>query len=341
MKDRLAVGHAWAMRAWLLDRFAGVGTLRLGEVSDPTPAAGEVVLQMHYAGLNPADRYLAEGQYPAKPALPHVLGRDGLGTVIELGTGVTGIAVGDRQIVLRGEVGVDRPGTFAERVAVPVASLVDVPLGWDETEAAGATLVYLTAHQALTMWSPLATSSVVLVTGASGGVGVASVQLAAALGFTVVALSRSEDKRNRLGQLGANLCLDPAESTWPLALKKALAPRRVDLAIDNIGGALLPVVIDTLGDAGKVSLVGRLAGPVPAFNTAALFFRRIRLGGVAVGANTNAESRAAWRDVLDLLARTDARPLVDSVLPFAELPKAFEQLAAGPMGKVILRVGGG
>jgi NADPH2:quinone reductase len=121
-------------------------------------------------------------------------------------------------------------------------------------------------------------------------------------------------------------------------LKQALAPRRVDLAIDNIGGTLLPEVIETLGDAGRVSLIGRLAGPVPSFNTAALFFRRIRMGGIAVGANTNAESRAAWQEVLSLLARTGARPLVDSVLPFDQLPQAFERLAAGPMGKVIVQV---
>jgi len=326
------------MRAWLLDEFGGVAALRLREIPDPTPQAGEVILRVHYAALNPADRYLAERQYPAKPPLPHILGRDGLGTVVEVGPGVTGIAVGERKIVLRGDVGVERAGTFAERVAVPVESLVEVPPGWDEPEAACATLVYLTAYQALTMWGSLPASSVVLVTGASGGVGVASVQLAAAMGFTVVALSRSEEKRERLRQLGASLCFDPEKSAWRLAVKKALGSRPVDLAIDNIGGALLPEVIDTLGDAGKVSLVGRLAGPVPSFNTAALFFRRIRLGGVAVGANTNAESRAGWQQVLGLLAHTKARPLVDSILPFEQLPEAFARLAAGPMGKVLLKV---
>lgn len=326
------------MRAWLLDEFGGVAALRLREIPDPTPQAGEVILRVHYAALNPADRYLAERQYPAKPPLPHILGRDGLGTVVEVGPGVTGIAVGERKIVLRGDVGVERAGTFAERVAVPVESLVEVPPGWDEPEAACATLVYLTAYQALTMWGSLPASSVVLVTGASGGVGVASVQLAAAMGFTVVALSRSEEKRERLRQLGASLCFDPEKSAWRLAVKKALGSRPVDLAIDNIGGALLPEVIDTLGDGGKVSLVGRLAGPVPSFNTAALFFRRLRMGGVAVGANTNAESRAGWQQVLSLLARANTRPLVDSVLPFEELPQAFERLAAGPMGKVVLKV---
>jgi NADPH2:quinone reductase len=324
------------MLAWLLDQFDGVGALRLAEIADPTAQAGEVLLQVHYAALNPADRYLAEKQYPAKPRLPHILGRDGSGTVVAVGPGVTGVSVGDRRLILRGEVGVERPGTFAERVAVPVESLAEIPPGWDEKEAAAAPLVYLTAHQALSMWGALPSGSVVLVTGASGGVGVASVQLAVALGHTVVALSRSEEKRARLRQLGVSVCFDPAQPNWRLSLKSAIAPRRVELAIDNIGGTLLPEVIDTLGASGKVSLVGRLAGPVPNFNTATLFFRRLRLGGVAVGANTPLESQAAWQDLLVLLARTGARPLVDIVLPFDRLPDAFARLSSGPMGKVLL-----
>ena len=122
------------------------------------------------------------------------------------------------------------------------------------------------------------------------------------MGHTVIALSRSEAKQQRLRELGAKVTLDPQ---WPQKLKRELAGRRVDLAIDNIGGELLPRVIDTLGDHGKVSLVGRLAGPVPQFNTAALFFRRIRLGGVAVGAYTNAEGRAAWDAVNRIMQKSE------------------------------------
>jgi NADPH2:quinone reductase len=327
------------MKGWLLDKFAGIGHLRMAEVPDPVPREHEALLEVHYAALNPADRYLAEGQYPAKPPLPHILGRDAVGTVVQVGPGVSDVGVGDRRIILRGDVGVNRPGTFAQRVSVPDAQLAEVPAGWSEQESAGATLVYLTAYQALTMWGPLPPSAVVLVTGASGGVGVATVQLAAALGYTVVALSRSAAKSERLRQLGATATFNPEEPEWRAQVKARIAPRRVDLAIDNIGGKLLPEVIDTLGELGKVSLVGRLAGAVPNFNTAALFFRRIRMGGVAVGASTAAESQENWRQVLALLARTGARPQVDQVFPFEQLPAAFERLAQGPMGKVVLAVG--
>lgn len=328
------------MRAWLLEDLTGLNGLRLGEAPEPAPGAGEALLQVHYAALNPADRYLAERQYPAKPSLPHILGRDGMGTVVQVGSGVDALREGERRALLRGEVGVNRPGTFAERVAVPAENLVEIPQGWSEPEAAGATLVYLTAYQALTMWGPLPSSAVVLVTGASGGVGVAAVQLAAAMGHTVLALSRSVEKSRRLQQFGAQAAFNPADPHWRQAAKAALAPRRVALAVDSIGGKLLTEVIDTLDELGKVSLVGRLAGPVPNFNTATLFFRRLRLGGVAVGAYTSAEARAAWQQVLELLSRTGARPLVDSIFPFDQLPRAFARLAEGPMGKVLLQVRG-
>ncbi|MGO8678269.1 MAG: quinone oxidoreductase family protein [Limisphaerales bacterium] len=326
------------MKAWLLDALTGIQNLRLADVPDPVPKADEAVLEVHYAALNPADRYLAERQYPAKPALPHILGRDGLGTVIRVGDGAGRLRPGDRRIILRSDIGSDRSGTFAERVVVPAESLVEVPDGWSEVEAAGAGLVCLTAYQALTMWGPLPESPVVLVTGASGGVGAAAVQLASAMGHTVVALSRSAAKSERLRELGAAATFNPSEPRWRQALKTAIAPRRVALAIDNVGGALLPEVIDTLGDLGKASLVGRLAGPVPNFNTASLFFRRIRLGGVAVGAYSSSEALAAWREVVRLLSLAAARPQVDSVWPFEQLPRAFERLAQGPMGKVVLQV---
>lgn len=325
------------MQAWLLDRLEGISHLRLADVPDPHPAAGEAVLKVEFAALNPADRYLAENQYPARPTFPHILGRDGVGTVIEIGQGVNDLKVGDRQLILRSDVGVNRAGTFAQRVAVPVESLAQVPAGWSEEEAAGASLVYLTAYQALTQWGELP-PSVVLISGASGGVGVASTQLAWAMGHTVVALSRSQSKRERLTQLGAAVALDPEDQSWPKQLKERLAGRKVDLAIDSIGGPMFAKVIDSLGNHGKVSCVGRLAGPVPEFNTASLFFRRAKIGGVMVGAYTNAESHAAWKEIVALVQKSGAKPLVDRVFEFDQILDAFEQLKRGPMGKVLLRV---
>jgi NADPH2:quinone reductase len=197
----------------------------------------------------------------------------------------------------------------------------------------------VTAYQALIQWEDLPKQAVVLISGASGGVGVASTQLAVAMGHTVVGLSREAGKRETLKSLGMALVLDPADPRWRKTLAEFLKDRKVDLAIDSVGGALFSQLIATLGDRGRVSVVGRLAGEVPQFNTATLFFRRIRIGGVAVGAYTNQESHEAWNASLQLLNRTGARPLIDKVFPFEELPAAFDRLSDGPMGKVLISVG--
>lgn len=328
------------MKAWLWDGSQGISHLGLAETPNPVAKDGEAVMEVHYAALNPADRYLAEKvyPYPVYPPMPHVLGRDGMGTIIQVGAGVENLRIGDRRAILRGDSGVFRWGSFAEQVSVPVSNLVDIPTGWSEEESACATLVYMSAYRALTMWEPLKPNAVVLVTGASGGVGVASVQLAAAMGYTVVALSRSAEKRQRLREIGAALTFNPEDSRWRANAKEGLSPRTVDLVIDNIGGALLPEAIDTLGELGKVSLVGQLAGPVPNFDTGTLFSRRLRIGAMAVGYYTPDEGRVAWQEILRHLQRTGARPLVDRVFPFEQLPLAFDRLAQGPMGKVLLNV---
>ena len=326
------------MKAWIIEGFVGIEKARLIEVSDPVPAAGEVVLRVHFAALNPADRYLAQGEYPAKPPMPHILGRDGSGVIAAIGSAVQGHSIGQKRAILRGDMGVSRWGTFAELVAVPTESLIEIPEGWTEEQAGSASLVYVTAFQALTQWEDLPPQAVVLVSGASGGVGVASTQLGVAMGHTVIGLSRGLEKHATLKSLGAALTLDPADPQWRKMLAEFLGKRKVDLAIDSVGGTLFPQLIATLGDRGRMSVVGRLAGEVPEFNTATLFFRRIRIGGVAVGAYTNAESRQAWNASVELLNKTGARPLIDRVFPFAQLPDAFDRLAQGPMGKVIVRV---
>ena len=325
------------MKAWLMDGFTGVDKLRLTDVADPRPAAGEILLRVTYAALNPADRYLAQGEYPAKPPLPHILGRDGSGTIVATGPGVEGHPVGQKRAILRGEVGVTRWGTFAQLVATPAESVIEIPVGWTDAQAGSASLVYVTAFQALSQWEDLPKQAVVLISGASGGVGVASTQLAKAMGHTVIGLSRGEEKRATLKSLGIDLALDPSDAQWRKKLSEFLGKRKVDLAIDSIGGNLFAQLIATLGDRGRVSVVGRLAGEVPQFNTATLFFRRIRIGGVAVGAYTNQGSRHAWKSSVDLLNKTGARPLIDHVYGFEELPAAFEKLAQGPMGKVLIK----
>lgn len=327
------------MKAWLLHSIGdGIDKLRWGDFPDPVASHGEVVIEVQYAALNPADRYLAEGLYPAKPTMPHVLGRDGMGIVRALGPGVSEFRPGQKLLLLRGPVGIERPGMLAKRCAVPADSLAPIPAGWTDEQAAGAATALLTAHQAIFQWSDLPAPAVILVTGASGGVGVATIELGKALGHTIIGLSRDEKKSAKLRDLGASITLDPNDADWKKKLKEQLGKRRVDLVVDNIGGPLFNDVIDTLGNLGRVSVVGRLAGPVPNFNTASLIFRRVKIGGVQVGAYSNAETRSAWSQIVDLLSRTGAKPLLDSIHPMDKLSEAFARLAAGPLGKVLVKM---
>jgi NADPH2:quinone reductase len=332
------------MRAWLMQSYDGVDKLELKEAADPQPGPGEALLRTRFAALNPADAFLARAMYPANPPLPHILGRDGVGEILALGAGVENVHVGETVGVLRCDVGVSTWGTLAEKTVAPAASLAPIPAGWSLQEMAGAPLAFLTAWQALTQWSdpaaPPKAGSVVLVTGASGGVGIASILLAKSMNLTVAALSRSEEKGAKLKELGADYVFDPADAGLRKAVLTALSPRRVDLVVDNIGGALFNEVIAMLGYAGRISVVGRSAGPVPEFNTASLFFRRNRVGGVAVSDYSPEAAQATWKEIVRRLDAMGKRPVIDRIFPFEEVVQAFARLAQGPLGKVVIRVAG-
>jgi NADPH2:quinone reductase len=332
------------MRAWLMDSKAGVDNLRLGEVPDPQPGPAQVLLRVRFAALNPADAFLAQGLYPANPPLPHILGRDGVGDVVAIGFGVAHVRVGETVGILRCGVGVEAWGTLAETVVVPVENVIRIPRDWSLEETAGAPLGFLTAWQALTQWSdppaPPPAGSVLLVTGASGGVGVASVLLGKSMALIIVALSRSEEKRARLKTLGADVVVDPADKNLVELVNAAISPNRVDLAVDNVGGKLFARMIDLLGYGGRISVVGRSGGTVPEFNTATLLFRRIRIGGVSVGDSSAQQAQAVWKEIVDRLDAMGQRPLVDTIVPLEEVKRGFARLAQGPMEKVLVRVAG-
>lgn len=330
------------MRAWLMDSYEGTEKLRMGEVPDPRPGPEEVLLKLRFAGLNPADAFLAKAMYPAKPALPHILGRDGIGDVLSTRGSVENVQPGDTVGILRCEAGVNTWGTLAELTVVPAASVVPVAKGWSLEEMAGAPLVYLTAWQALTHWSeppaPPPAESVLLITGASGGVGTAAVHLGKSMGLIVVALSRSEERRSRLLQLGANFAFDPADKNLRQAVSAAIAPKKVDLVVDNVGGSLFHQVVAMLGYGGKISVVGRSGGAVPEFNTATLFFRRNRIGGVAVSDYTPQQAQTAWAEIVSRLNAAGQKPVIDTIFPFEEVKSAFRRLDEGPVGKVLVRI---
>src|SRR5208337_3034110 len=135
---RLPLSDNKTMRAWLMDSYDGVEKLRLSEVDEAQPGPGEALVAIRFAALNPADAFLALGQYPARPKLPHVLGRDGVGSVVAVGPNVSTVALGDVVGVLRGKTGVETWGTLAEKTTVEATYLIPVPAGWSYEATAAA-----------------------------------------------------------------------------------------------------------------------------------------------------------------------------------------------------------
>jgi NADPH2:quinone reductase len=327
------------MRAWRFHEFGPIGNLRLEEAPLPEPGPGEVLLRVRYAALNPADRFMVAAKYPRPAPRPFSVGRDACGVVERAAAGGR-FAEGDEVIVLRSELGVSRTGTLAEYVAVPEESLAPLPAGWTPQEGAAGPLVHLTAWQGLVNRGALQPGQTVLVTGSSGGVGTAAIQQAKALGAKAIAMSRSEDKKARLRDLGADAVVDTDLATFGAQVKEALHGGRVDLVIENLGGPWLEESVKVCGIDGKIMVIGLLSGFTSEITLGLLIFKCIAIQGMNVGAETPAESHASWARIVETLEASGQRPLIDSEFGFEEVQEAFARMEAGPFGKVVVKVAG-
>ncbi len=332
-----AMGKERVVRAWRFHEFGEIGVYRLEEVPTPKPGPGEVLLRVRYAALNPADRLLIEGRYPGAGQLPLTVGRDGAGMIHEAAAG-SRFRVGDAAVVLRSEIGITRQGTLADFVAVPEAVLAPIPAGWSLQEAAAAPLVYLTAWKALVTQGGLKAGETVLVTGASGGVGIAAVQLAKAFGARVIALSRDVSKRARLLALGADAALDDTAPDLAGQIGKASDGTGPDIVIEHLGGPRLAEHMALANMNGRIMVIGLLAGRNVELDLGMVLFKQVRIEGVHVGKYTPAEAQDAWRRVVAVMDAAGARPVIDKIHPMEQVQEAFARLAGGHLGKVLVEV---
>lgn len=329
------------MRAWRFAEFGDIANLQLGNYPDPEPADGEALVRLKFAALNPADRLLVEGKYPGAGELPLTVGRDGSGT-IESAPESSDIKQGDPVLILRSPVGVARQGTLAELVTVPIECVARLPQGWSFEEGAASSVVYLTAWKALKVQGGLERGETVLVNGASGGVGVASVQMAKALGANVVALSRDEEKRRQLKTLGADIAIDASlpMAEMEAAVKDALGGKGVDLVVENLGGPFVQSSVNMCNLNGRVMVIGLLAGRTSEIAMGLVLFKQVRIEGVHVGKFSATQAQEAWSYVVDTMDRAGVRPVVDKVYPMEEAQAAFAHLAGNHVGKVLVQVEG-
>jgi NADPH2:quinone reductase len=325
------------MFVWQFHEFGDIHTNYLmEEIEVPVRVDDEVLIRLSYASLNPADRLLVEGSYPGAGDRPLVVGRDGSGVIAEADEG-SRFKAGDEVMILRSTVGITRQGTLAEYVTAPESVVTFVPEGWGLDQAAASALVYLTAWKALVVQGHLKEGEVVLVTGATGGVGIAAVQLANALGAKVIAMTRDMAKVDALLKLGAAHVIDSGADDLSGELKEYCGGG-ADMVIENIGGESLQDHIGACNLNGRIMVIGMLGGPVSKVNFGQVLFKQVKIEGVHVGKFVPTQAQDSWRRIVDTLAVSGGRPLIAKAFGMGEVHEAFDHLREGHLGKVLVRV---
>lgn len=337
------------MKAAVFHEYGGSEVLRIEDVPTPVPQAGEVLLRVHAAALNHLDVWVRKG-LPHEITMPHIGGSDVAGTVEALGPGVTGVHPGARVIVnpslscgicewcRAGEeplcidykiLGEHTNGGFAEFVAVPAANLFPVPKDFALEQAAAAPLPFLTAWRALVSKGRLRAGQSVLITGASGGVATAGIQIAKHFGATVYALTTA-DKVERVRALGADTVYDRTQVDFAKQLKDT--PKRgVDIVLDSVGEAIWPQCVRALTRGGRLVSYGATTGPRASVDIRLLFWKQIEILGSTMS------NRSEFEEVMRLVFAGALHPVIDQVMKLADISAAHERLERGEQfGKIVL-----
>lgn len=314
------------MKAIVVHQFGGPEVLTLDEWPEPTAGPGQVVVALAAVGVNPVEAYVRSGAYASLPTLPYVPGTDGAGTVRAVGDGVTRLAVGDR-VYVHAEV-----GAYAAAVAVPEERAWPLPPGVDFPQGAAIGVPYLTAHRALFHVGRARAGQWCLVHGASGGVGVAAVQMAAAFGLRVIATASTEAGRSRALADGAVAAAGHADAD---AIRAATGGAGVDLIVEMAAHESLALDLGLLAPRGRVAVVGSRA-PIE-INPRALMQSEGSVSGVMLHRATPAERQASHLAIVAGLRTGALRPAVDRTWPLARARAAHEAvLRGGKVGKIVL-----
>ncbi len=320
------------MRSWRFCEFGHINNLRNEEVDIPVPADDEVLIRMKYAGLNPADKFLVMGLYPDCAAPPFSVGRDGCGEVVENQNG-SRFDTGDLVVIPSATVGINRDGTLAEYLVLPEDHLAPLPEWWSPEEGAAGTKVFLTCWQALSDSAHLQPGENVVVTGASGGIGLAALALAKAMGANTIALSRGNEKATKLKALGADHVLNIND---PQIVARVKELGGGDVMMDVVGGNFLCKCIDMANPFGRICIIGALSGIKCEISPLDIIFKRLQFHGIQVSMYTADESQRALKELVAVLAPGKVKLAIDKIFPFGRVQEAFEHMRHGPMGKVVV-----
>ncbi|MBN3725097.1 zinc-dependent alcohol dehydrogenase family protein [Burkholderia sp. Ac-20379] len=340
------------MKAWLLNGL-GLNNLRRGEVPTPVPKAGELLVKVGAVSLNYRDKAIVDGIYQPERVPPRLIPvSDAVGTVVAVGPGVTRFQPGARVNStlythwLDGAPGPDEPdhclgmplpGALAEYLILHENAAVAAPASMSDEQAATLPIAALTAWYALMDVGRLQPGQTVLAQG-TGGVSIFAAQIAAAHGARVIVTSSRDENLARLAALmpgadlhGINYRTQP---DWDRAVLALTGGRGADIALDVAGGDGINRSVAATRVQGTIAQVGFLTGQVAALELMPLIFRQTTLRGIAVA------PRSAFERMNPFLETHRIAPVVDRVYGFDEAVQAFEHLARGPFGKVVIKVAG-
>lgn len=305
-------------------RLVAHGTpLQIQEIELPEPADGEVLVELAYAGVNPVDRYVAEGKVAPDGPVPRTLGGEGSGRVDGRPVMVSGLGLGAM-----------RDGVFAESAVVPVATVVDVPAGLDLREAATMGILGSTAWRVVEI-GEIGPADRVLVLGGSGGVGLSVISYAASKGAEIWGQTRSADKADAIREMGAT----EAVVTDAAGLADAVRDFKPTAVLDALGGEFTAAALGALALRGRLVLFGASAGVQAQIQLQQLYRNQLRLlsyGGLIA---TQDERREAMANAARAVADGRMRVHVAAALPLESVNEAFDRLTDGLVaGKVVLQL---
>ena len=322
------------MRALLCKSFGPPDALELATLDDPVPGDGELLVAIEAAGLNFPDLLVIAGQYQMKTEPPFVPGSEAAGVVAAVGPGVTRFKPGDAVMLMPGI------GTFAERCVVAEAQAMPMLPGLDFAQAAGFTITYGTSYHALKQQAALAAGERVLVLGASGGVGITAVEIAAAMGAEVIAAASSDEKLDYAREAGATHGINYSTSSLRDSVRELTGNRGVDVVYDPVGGELAQQALKSLAWHGRHLVIGFASGDIPAFPANIALLKEASIVGVWWGTWASRNPRAQAANVEELAAMlADGRinPRISGRYALEDYREAFAEIAQRRvLGKVVL-----
>jgi NADPH:quinone reductase len=323
------------MKAIRVHEFGGPAVLRLEDVADPAAGPGEVLVRVRAAGVNPVDAYIHTGTYARKPALPYTPGQDGAGDVESVGSGVTAFAPGDRVYISGVGNTVAGAGTYAERAVCAPAQLHRLPAHTSFGQGAALGVPYCTAYRALFHRAQARPGETVLVHGATGGVGIAAVELAHARGLTVIGSGGTDKGLAAAREHGADLVVNHRQPAYTDTIMQATGGRGVNLIVEMAAHLNLDRDFGLLAKFGRVVVVGN-RGRVE-IDARQAMGRDASILGMTLFNVTEPEMVEIHAALIAGLENRTLNPVVGRELPLADAARAHEAvLEPGALGKIVL-----